>query len=169
MALQPVDWEVWKQRARSFVQSHPTVRGLDLTRSERLVIPGAKEAFAALTFKREAQVRALGGQPCCRCGLWTASWCEGCEQKPPAPVCTECDREHLLCPGCVSRGRLFLEVARQPEPTDTEIVEISGFQNGDDFVSVDPPLRVPLDQIPLTEDGVYDLAGLLERLRPDLA
>ena len=52
MALQPVEWGLWKQRAREFVELHPTVRGVDLTRGERLVTPGARETFAVVTHRR---------------------------------------------------------------------------------------------------------------------
>ena len=61
MALQPVAWEDWKRRARDFVRAHPTVSALSLTRGERLLRPGAREAFAVVTYHREAPVRALGG------------------------------------------------------------------------------------------------------------
>ena len=166
MALQPVEWGLWKQRAREFVELHPTVRGVDLTRGERLVTPGARETFAVVTHRREAQVRALGGQPCCRCGCWTACWCEGCSVQPPVALCTErdkADKDHLLCQDRVAQNKLLAEVQHQTAPADK-----GAGGDGDRFVRIDPPIVVPLEQIPVAEDGVFDLASLVQQLRPDL-
>ena len=133
MALQPVEWGLWKQRAREFVELHPTVRGVDLTRGERLVTPGARETFAVVTHRREAQVRALGGQPCCRCGCWTACWCEGCSVQPPVALCTErdkADKDHLLCQDRVAQNKLLAEVQHQTAPMDKELVEMATGSSG---------------------------------------
>ena len=64
MALAAVDWRGWQRKALEFFRAHPTVAAGGLTRSERLVVAGAKEAYAVVLYKAAAGVRDLGGQPC---------------------------------------------------------------------------------------------------------
>eukprot|EP00435_Cladocopium_sp_Y103_P072206 s117_g39.t1 len=56
----------FKATAEAFVRAHPGVPARGLTRSERLLVPGAKEAFAVVTARAEHQTRLLGGEPCDR-------------------------------------------------------------------------------------------------------
>ena len=153
MALTPVDWPAWKAAALGFLRAHPTVEVRDLTRSERLTVKGAKEAWAAFHHKAATDLRALGGQPCDACGAWTCCYCEACSH-PPRAVCTECDREHLLCCSCRDRGLLFKEVERQ---SDRDVVEVSGYHDEEgNFVAISPPLRVAASDIPRQSDGSFD-------------
>jgi hypothetical protein len=111
MALAAVDWGGWKDEAKAFLRLHPGVAVAELTWGERLVIPGAKEAYAVATWGAQAAVRSVGGQPCAHCGTWTGSYCEGCEDIPVA-ICTRCDRERLLCPDCIASSLLYKDVER---------------------------------------------------------
>lgn len=166
MALKPVDWALVKAQARDFVVAHPAVRVLDLTRAERIVLPGARAAFAVVTHNRETPVRELGAVPCCRCGQWTACWCEGCVTHPPTGLCTACDEDHLLCEECVAQGKLYLEVQRQEPADEDTYLEVSGYNDGETFVPLTPPLRVKLEDVPVTADGAFDLEELVKRVRP---
>ncbi|CAL1154932.1 unnamed protein product [Cladocopium goreaui] len=60
MALAAYDWLVWKDRAASFLRAHPREVALQLTWGQRLVVPGAREAYAVATYEREAMGRSLG-------------------------------------------------------------------------------------------------------------
>ena len=159
MALHSVDWAEWKRAARGFLQDHPTLEVRDLTRSERLILPGAKAAWAVIHFKGAAGIRSLGAQPCDLCGEWTCSWCEACK-KPPRAVCTECDREHLLCNSCLAKGLIYKEVQQQG---DEGFLEISGYQDEENgFVTFDPPIRMPTSDVPQRSDGSYDIEQLMQ-------
>lgn len=162
-ALQPVDWPEWKRAAGDFLRRHPQVQVRELTWSERLVVPGAKEAFAVTTHNEQSRVREVGGQPCGRCGNWTAAWCEGCLHPNPNPVCATCDHEHLLCEQCSRSGRLWTECHEDHEP---ETVEISGFYDDvGTWVSLEPVLRIPMSEIPsAASDGTFDMEFLTRRI-----
>ena len=158
MALEPVDWPAWKDAARDFLQAHPSVEVRDLTRAERLVVAGAKQAWAICHHKAAADLRALGGQPCDLCGCWTCCFCEACG-RPPRAVCTECDRDHLLCTGCRQKGLLFNEVARKG---DEEVLEVSGYHDEEGrFVTLDPPVRMATASIPRQSDGSFNADELM--------
>eukprot|EP00435_Cladocopium_sp_Y103_P033090 s1614_g8.t1 len=160
MALALVDWTSWKTAAAGFLRSHPRCDVRALTRAERLVLPGAREAWAVLHRGAAADLRAVGAQPCDRCGEWSGCWCEGCE-RPPRAVCTACDRDHLLCHRCVERGRTWSDVARA-EPS-TEYIEVSGFHNETgQFIPVDPPVRIPTAQLAHQRDGSFDIEQLMQ-------
>ncbi|CAL1148548.1 unnamed protein product [Cladocopium goreaui] len=47
-------------RAASFLRAHPREVALQLTWGQRLVVPGAREAYAVATYEREAMGRSLG-------------------------------------------------------------------------------------------------------------
>ena len=164
--LVAVDWATWKAKAEAFFRAHPGVPVSGLTRGERLLVPGAREAFAVFTSGAQQEVRQLGGQPCQRCGLWTCAWCEGCRVQPFAPICSECDCDHLLCQACADKGSLFLEV-QQPSAGDDTFIEVSGYNDGDQFVPIDPPICVPLSEVPVSADGVFDVPALMQRLGRD--
>ena len=59
MALAAYDWLVWKDRAASFLRAHPREVALQLTWGQRLVVPGAREAYAVATYEREASLMYL--------------------------------------------------------------------------------------------------------------
>eukprot|EP00435_Cladocopium_sp_Y103_P000858 s5581_g1.t1 len=162
MALAAVDWPGWKAEAAAFLRRHPRVEIRDLTRSERLVIKGAKEAFAVLHHRSAAGLRALGGLPCDLCGTWTCAFCESCSRTPRA-VCTECDQSRLLCHQCLDRGLVYSEVERPAE--DAAYLEVSGYHNEEgSFVSIDPPVKIPARDIPQHADGTYNIEQLMECL-----
>lgn len=158
MALAAVDWRGWKIVAADFLRAHPGVAVAELTRAERLIVPGAKEAWAIATWGPEAGVRALGGQPCAHCGTWTGSFCEGCQGTPVA-VCTRCDKERLLCPDCIAAGKLYRDVER----ADTEgFLEVTGYNDEHgDFVRFERPLRFPASAVPKHADGTFDVDQLM--------
>jgi hypothetical protein len=74
-------------------------------------------------------------------------------------VCTECDRDHLLCTSCRQKGLLFNEVARKG---DEEVLEISGFHDEEGrFVTLDPPVRMATASIPRQSDGSFNADELM--------
>ena len=99
--LAPVDVAALKQLAAL----RPTARLHFAPRDARFRDLHLRAAFAVL---------GLGSapahfQPCQRCGLCTASWCEACEPAlaqgpPPVAICTACDTDHLVCAGCEAKG-----------------------------------------------------------------
>eukprot|EP00435_Cladocopium_sp_Y103_P060292 s244_g22.t1 len=79
-----------------------------LTIAPREQDPAARAAFALATFQDTPFVES-----CHTCGLWTASWCEGCYLREEraggaelqySPICSECDGEHLVCDRCCAGG-----------------------------------------------------------------
>ena len=106
MALAAYDWLVWQDRAASFLRAHPREVALQLTWGQRLVVPGAREAYAVATYEREAMGRSLGAAPCNLCGCWTHSWCEACKTRPHTAICSACDAAKLLCQSCTSCHQL---------------------------------------------------------------
>ena len=113
MALAAYDWLVWKDRAASFLRAHPREVALQLTWGQRLVVPGAREAYTVATYEREAMGRSLGAAPCNLCGCWTHSWCEACKTRPPTAICSTCDAAKLLCQSCTSCHQLVYSEASQ--------------------------------------------------------
>ena len=165
MALRAVDWVAWKAEAAAFLRAHPAVLGGSLTRAQRVLYPGAKEAYAVSTLGQNRAAVSLGGQPCSCCGCWTCSWCEGCQAHRAAPftaVCAVCDREQLLCSECREDGRLYQEIQVADEATT---IEISGYRDeSGSFVRIEPLLRFPVADLPRTADGSYDIEAVLEHL-----
>lgn len=163
-ALAPVDWPGWKRTAAAFIRRHPQVRVRDLPWAERLIHPGAKEAFAVATHGDQAQVRAVGGQPCGRCGLWTAAWCEGCAHPEPRAICARCDHECLLCEQCVAEGKIWKE-CNEANNADEETIEVTGFYDDTGaWIRVEPALRIPLAEVPPSGDGTFDMEFLARRI-----
>ena len=94
----------WVDRGRRL--SFPT-RPAGLSVAERRADPGAAAAFSLVTFTNSEFLEA-----CDRCGLWTASWCEGCYSRAVrdrdlefTPICTICDQEKLVCTACQADGK----------------------------------------------------------------
>ena len=158
MALAAVDWGGWKDEAKAFLRLHPGVAVAELTWGERVVIPGAKEAFAVATWGAQAAVRAVGGQPCAHCGTWTGSFCEGCEDTPVA-ICTRCDRERLLCPDCIASSLLYKDVERSD---NAGILEVTGHHDEHgNFVRYEKPPRFPTSEVPKHADGTFNIDELM--------
>ncbi len=156
-----VDWKNWKRCAEDFLLRNPHVPVRELSWGERLVIPGAKEAWAVLSYSDQTAVRSVGGQPCGRCGNWTAAWCEGCGHPEPVAICATCDHEHLLCERCTQVGRLWRDCQRDHED---EAIEVSGFYDDQgQWVRLDPVLRIPMAEVP--GDGVFDMEFISSRIR----
>ena len=106
--LAPVDGAALKQLAAL----RPTARLHLAPRDERLRDPHLRAALAV--WGLESAPAHL--QPCQRCGLCTASWCEACEPalaqgRPPVAICTACDTDRLICAGCGGKGAAW-EAAR---------------------------------------------------------
>ena len=157
--LVAVDWAQWQRDAGEFLRKHPGAKVKELTRAERLLVPQARAAWAAVHFRAGAVAREHGAQPCDLCGEWTGSFCEGCEAVPYA-VCTACDADRLLCHHCVSSGKLYSEVER----TDLQgYVEITGYNNEKgEFVRYDTPVRFPASDVPQRPDGTFDIDELMQ-------
>ena len=99
--LAPVDVAALRQLAAL----RPTARRHLGPREARLHDPHLRAAFAIWSLESASQHL----QPCQRCGLCTASWCEACEPAlvqglPPVATCTACDADHLVCAGCEKKG-----------------------------------------------------------------
>ena len=158
MALAVVDWKGWQSRALDFFRAHPAVAAAALTRSERLVIKGAKEAFAVVHYKAATQVRDLGGQPCTHCGEWTGCYCKGCTGVPTA-VCTTCDQEKLLCHSCLEAGHLYADVERVGQEG---LIEVTGFHDErGQFIRLDAPVQIPAGEVPRNRDGTFNVEELM--------
>ena len=94
----------WVDRGRRL--GFPT-RPAGLSVAERRADPGEAAAFSLVTFTNSEFLEA-----CDRCGLWTASWCEGCYSRAVrdrdlefTPICTICDQEKLVCTACQADGK----------------------------------------------------------------
>ena len=94
----------WVERGRRL--GFPT-KPSQLTVEQRRAEPGAAAAFSIVTFTNAEFLQA-----CDLCGLWTASWCEGCYSRAVrdralefAPICTICDQERLVCTACRADGK----------------------------------------------------------------
>lgn len=101
LMLAPVDGAV----LRHLAALRPTARPHLASRSERLKDPHLRAAFAIWGLERAP----AHTQPCQRCGLCTASWCEACEPALahgllPTAICTACDADKLVCAGCDDKG-----------------------------------------------------------------
>ena len=115
--IAPTDFEaidrlaaVWVERGlrNGAFETKPSA----LTFEERRRGPAAKAASAAVTYRHQQHKEFLNS--CHTCGLWTASWCEGCYSRAvfePAlecsALCTECDQAHLVCPPCRHHGKTW--------------------------------------------------------------
>ena len=158
MALAVVDWKGWQSRALEFFRAHPGAAAAKLTRFERLVIKGAKEAFAVVHYKAAIKVRDLGGQPCTHCGEWTGCYCEGCTGTPTA-VCTTYDQERLLCHACLEAGHLYSDVERVGQEG---LIEVTGFHDErGQFIRLDAPVQIPADEVPRNRDGTFNVEELM--------
>ena len=94
----------------------PREVALQLTWGQRLVVPGAREAYAVATYERGAMGRSLGAAPCNLCGCWTHSWCEACKTRPPTAICSTCDAAKLLCQSYTSCHQLvYSEASQKPQ------------------------------------------------------
>ena len=90
---------------RHLAALRPTARLHLAPRDERLRDPHLRAAFAIWGLERAP----AHTQPCQRCGLCTASWCEACEPalthgQPPVAICTACDADKLVCAACDAKG-----------------------------------------------------------------
>lgn len=90
---------------KRLASSRPTARLHLASREDRLHDPSLRAAFSLWSLK----VAPRHLQPCQRCGLATACWCEACEalalpNLPPVAICTHCDSEHLICETCERSG-----------------------------------------------------------------
>ena len=155
-ALKCGDLKHIKSRAAAFQREHPGLDPAKLKWGERLCSQEARDAFTMATLTGDAinAVREVGSRPCLRCGLFTSSWCEGCELPSPSALCTVCDKAHLLCFSCSNAGKVWTEVHKAPQPN---VMEISGFHDDNMvFHTLEPPLQLPTESIPVV-DGVYDM------------
>ena len=176
-ALHSTDLARARENAEEFKRLHPQKDPGSLLWGERVMCREARDAFSIHQMKDpviRASAISAGTRPCLRCGVVTASWCEGCRRDtdgvPPAALCTTCDGHNLLCHKCVSENKLYSEVKR----VDTDnTMEITGFNKEDgSFETLDPPLYIDLSSIPMV-DGTYDLnfimAKINERKMADMA
>ena len=85
-----------------------------LTSEQRRADPAAAAAFSAVTWRLQEHKEFIHACRCC--GLWTASWCEGCYSRAvfePAlefsALCSECDTARLVCPPCRHHGKTWTD------------------------------------------------------------
>ncbi len=152
-----------KHNSAEFSKVHPMVDAAKLSWGERVFDRQARDAYTMACFDSEAigAVRRWGARPCIRCGDFTSAWCEGCQMPSPMAMCSECDRQHILCPACVASGKLW-SVVKSQTPSDT--MEITGYMNTkNQFQEVNPPLHLRTAEIPKI-DGVYDMAYITQRI-----
>ena len=162
MALAVPDWDAWKEQAgRFFRRAHRGVAARESGWEQRLVDFPTRAAYSVATRRQAEADRALGAQPCCRCGEWTHSWCERCEHPSPTPVCSRCDSHKLLCQKCTEAGLPY------PEEVDQSgDIVVSGYHDAEGaFISLTPPVRVPQAEIPYTTAGEIDIEALVEKAR----
>ncbi len=176
-ALRSTDLVAARNNAEEFRLAHPGKDPSTLSWGERIFCREARDAFSIQQMRdpdiRQSAITA-GTRPCLRCGLVTASWCEGCRRAtdgvPPGALCTTCDEHQLLCQKCISENKLYSEVKRA---ASDDTMEITGFNREDgSFETLDPPLHIDLTEIPMV-DGTYDLnfimAKITERQEADKA
>ena len=154
MALRGTDWDTWKTAARELIQANPRADHRRASHADRLGCFSVRAAYALVTAHENREGRALGAEPCNRCGLWTHSWCEACPTPPNTAICTHCDGQRRVCEWCEAAGRSW-ETAHQAQ--DPNIIEVSGFTDEvGRFHRLDPPLQIPMAEV-LT-DGTIDPA-----------
>ena len=167
-ALRSTDLAAARNNAEEFRLAHPGKDPSTLSWGERILCREARDAFS-IQQMRDPEIRAsaisAGTRPCLRCGLVTASWCEGCrrdtEGVPPGALCTICDEHQLLCQKCISENKLYSEVRRD---ASDNTMEITGFNREDgSFETLDPPLHIDLTEIPMV-DGTYDLNFIMSKI-----
>lgn len=151
-ALRPTDWKCWKTAARDHIAAAPRADHRGCGREQRLRCLGARAAFALLTAGDHAEARALGAQPCGRCGQWTHSWCEACIPGPgvtPGAICTQCDASHEVCDSCASQGRTWQwGHAQQETAAAQDLIEITGFHDEEgNFIRLETPITIPAEEI----------------------
>ena len=150
-----------KHSAAQFRQAHPTVEPSTLSWGERIFDRQARDAYTMACFDSAAieAVRQYGARPCVRCGI---SQPHGVRAVPCLHQ-WRCARNvtGILCPGCVSDGKLY-SVVKSQAPSDT--IEISGYMNTkNEYQRVDPPLLLQAAEVPKI-DGVYDMAYITQRI-----
>ena len=113
--LRPPQWMVLRRKALAFSTLYPDLDVKKMTWPQRLTTPGMKETYALSTqVDHQQAIDSLGCAPCDMCGEWTASWCETCEGSgriPLHPLCTACDKAHLVCEDC-TKQKLIWKPAR---------------------------------------------------------
>ena len=131
-AIAPTDLAELGVRAQSWVERCDRLgrltRPSQLTIDQRREDSGAAAAFSIVTFRNVDYLQA-----CATCGLWTASWCEGCYARAVcdrslafSPICTLCDQEQLVCQDCVEHGASWQtgHIAYETHFADTAIAEV---------------------------------------------
>ena len=105
-AIAPTDFAALAVLADRWVRRRERPPTLQLTNEQRRSDPSAAAAFAIKTFQDRPFLES-----CRCCGRWTGSWCEGCyavaATNPSwefSSVCTECDRDRVVCPRCRHHG-----------------------------------------------------------------
>ena len=102
-AIRRTSLTVWQPGARRWRRGHRGSNPCELSVEDRRADLGARSAYIVSiwdTIERRPDVQA---DHCRCCGVFTASWCEGCYFRRPesfGAVCAECDHLHLVCDQC---------------------------------------------------------------------
>ena len=163
--LKKPDWTRLKTISNQFQTKNPDIQILEVTYEQRLVTPGMKEAFAIKTVQRDSEIITnLGASSCDRCGTWTCSWCESCDlhmKSPKTPICSHCDKKHLICDSCMSQELLWSPA----DHASSEYMIINGFYGADEiYTNFREPCKLHLASIPVGPDGVYDVTYIMQKV-----
>ena len=145
--LRSADMNLVMRNGAEWQAEHPALDAKKLRWGERIMSRGARDAYTLSVFRKHQQwIQAVGARPCIICGEITAAWCEGCGEMPAMALCSRCDGEGLLCHGCTSEGKVHQEVKRSMPEDEAEVTGV--FDDKNDWVPFDPPLRISLRGVP---------------------
>ena len=160
--LRPYSLAALQEGARRWAHLHPSRSASEITWEERRANLLARAAFA---IAKEETFRAgieVGAAPCLKCGLWTHSFCEGCEVPDLGPICTTCDSHFLLCPVCEQAGLTWqgcrdARIAQQgPQP----VMEISGIRDSEGrWRPFNPPVEIPIAEYEQQDQDIEAFAA----------
>lgn len=163
-ALAPVGMVPLRELARTWIQQNPLASIQDLARARRIYDKGARAAFVVKAYQAKP---AAGSEPCCLCGTYTFAYCETCplysESCPPAPLCSECDEDKMVCQTCkADHASWEQERMKHTAKGGEETIEIAGvtLDNGV-FERFKAPLKIPVSKVKRTRDGEVDYDQLM--------
>ena len=94
---------VWNPGSRRWRRAHRGVDPATISAEDRRADLGARSAYILAIWDTVERRPDLEADFCRCCGVFTASWCEGCYFRLPesfGAVCAECDHLHLVCDRC---------------------------------------------------------------------
>ena len=94
---------VWHPGSRRWRRAHRGADPATISAEDRRADLGARSAYILAIWDTVERRPDLEADFCRCCGVFTASWCEGCYFRLPesfGAVCAECDHLHLVCDRC---------------------------------------------------------------------